>query len=76
MKQTNLASLAYDAKKKQTCREKLLSEMEKAVLWRLLLQVIERYYLRNHKASGYLRVLRFHIKIRRKILNPLIQEFP
>jgi len=46
------------------------------VLWRLLLQVIERYYLRNHKASGYLRVLRFHIKIRRKILNPLIQEFP
>lgn len=44
MKQISLASLTYDAKKKQTRREKFLAEMEKAVPWKNLLAVIEPHY--------------------------------
>jgi len=44
MKQSSLASLTYDAKKKQTRREKFLSEMEIAVPWQALLAVIELHY--------------------------------
>lgn len=44
MKQTTFASLAFDQKKKQTRREKLLAEMEQAVPWSALLAVIEPYY--------------------------------
>ncbi|RYU57414.1 IS5 family transposase [Methylolobus aquaticus] len=44
MKQTTFASLAYDQKKKQTRREKFLSEMEQAVPWSELLAVIEPHY--------------------------------
>ncbi|MDR1163272.1 MAG: IS5 family transposase [Candidatus Accumulibacter sp.] len=44
MKQTTFASLAYTEKKKQTRRERFLSEMEKVVPWSALLGVIEPYY--------------------------------
>jgi transposase, IS5 family len=44
MKQTSLASLTYEAKKKQTRREKFLAEMEQAVPWQELLAVIEPHY--------------------------------
>ena len=44
MKQTSLASLTYDAKKKQTRREKFLAEMEQAVPWEALLAVIDPFY--------------------------------
>lgn len=44
MKQITFASLAYEAKKKQTRREKFLAEMEQVVPWVALLAVIEPYY--------------------------------
>ena len=44
MKQTSFASLAFDRKKKQTRREKFLAEMEQAVPWSELLEVIEPHY--------------------------------
>lgn len=44
MKQTSFASLTFDAKKKQTRREKFLVEMERAVPWDALLAVIEPHY--------------------------------
>jgi IS5 family transposase len=44
MKQSSLASLTYEAKKKQTRREKFLAEMEKAVPWQALVAVIEPHY--------------------------------
>lgn len=44
MKQTTFASLVFDAKKKQTRREKFLAEMEKVVPWADLLAVIEPHY--------------------------------
>ena len=36
MKQTTFASLSYDAKKKQTRRERFLLEMEQVVPWEAL----------------------------------------
>jgi len=44
MKQTSLASLTYNVKKKQARREKFLAEMEKAAPWQALLAVIEPHY--------------------------------
>ena len=44
MKQSTFASLAFENKKKQTRREKFLSEMEAVVPWPELLSVIEPYY--------------------------------
>lgn len=44
MKQTTFASLAFDRKKKQTRRERFLSEMETVVPWAALLAVIEPHY--------------------------------
>jgi len=44
MKPTSFASLTFEAKKKQTRREKFLAEMEQAVPWRALLAVIEPHY--------------------------------
>jgi IS5 family transposase len=44
MKQTSFASLAFEAKKKQTRREKFLAEMERAIPWDALLAVIEPHY--------------------------------
>jgi len=44
MKQTSFASLTFDAKKKQTRREKFLAEMEQAVPWDVLVAVIEPHY--------------------------------
>jgi IS5 family transposase len=44
MKQRSFAALTYDAKKKQTRREKFLAEMERAVPWEALLSVVELYY--------------------------------
>ncbi|HYE37751.1 IS5 family transposase [Methylocaldum sp.] len=44
MKQTSFASLTFDAKKKQTRREKFLAEMERAIPWDALLAVIEPHY--------------------------------
>jgi hypothetical protein len=44
MKQTTFASLSFDRKKKQTRRERFLSEMETMVPWAALLEVIEPHY--------------------------------
>ena len=44
IKQASFASLTFDAKKKQTRREKFLAEMEQAVPWDALLAVIEPYF--------------------------------
>lgn len=44
MKQITFASLAFDAKKKRTRREKFLAEMEQVVPWNELLAVIEPHY--------------------------------
>ncbi len=41
MKQTTFASLALERKKKQTRRERFLTEMEKVVPWAALLAAIE-----------------------------------
>ena len=42
----SFASLAYENKKKKTRREKFLEEMNQAIPWEELLQVIKRYYPR------------------------------
>ena len=44
MKQVTFASMAYENKKKQTRRERFLSEMNKAVPWERLVSRIEPYY--------------------------------
>lgn len=44
MKQQSFASMSYQAKKKQTRRERFLAEMEQAVPWSELLAVIEPHY--------------------------------
>lgn len=44
MKQGAFASLAFGQKKKQTRRERFLSEMAQAVPWGALLAVIEPHY--------------------------------
>lgn len=44
MKQTTFASLAFDRKKKQTRRERFLTEMEAVVPWSALLAAIEPRY--------------------------------
>jgi len=44
MKQTSFASQAYEAKKRQTRREKFLAEMEQVVPWKDLIAVIEPHY--------------------------------
>src|SRR3989338_4615380 len=49
MKQTTFASLAFEAKKKLTRRERFLKEMDQVVPWDRLLRLIERHY---PKAGG------------------------
>lgn len=44
MKQQTFASLTYQAKKKQTRREKFLAEMERVVPWSKLNAVVEPHY--------------------------------
>ncbi len=44
MKRASFATLAYESKKKKTRREKFLEEMEQAIPWEELLQVISQYY--------------------------------
>lgn len=44
MKQTTFASLAFEAKKKLTRRERFLKEMDQVVPWDRLLRLIERHY--------------------------------
>jgi len=44
MKQSTFASLAFEHKKKQTRRERFLSEMEAVIPWPELLRVIEPHY--------------------------------
>jgi hypothetical protein len=44
MKQTTFASLSYDAKKKQTRRERFLLEMVQVVPSEALLAVVEPFY--------------------------------
>ncbi len=50
MKQTTFDSLAYTAKKKQTRRERFLSEMEQVVPWQPLLALIAEHYPKSGKA--------------------------
>ena len=47
--QTTFASLAWGAKKKQTKREKFLTEMQCVVPWEKLMALIEPYYLKAGK---------------------------
>ena len=44
MKQPTFASLAYDGKKKQTKKERFLSEMDRIIPWRKLTRLIEPHY--------------------------------
>ncbi|TYC53530.1 IS5/IS1182 family transposase, partial [Zoogloea oleivorans] len=44
MKQATFASLAFQQKKKQTRRERFLTEMEAVVPWAALLAAIEPHY--------------------------------
>lgn len=46
MKQTTFASLAFDAKKKLTRRERFLREMDQVVPWARLVKLIEPHYPR------------------------------
>lgn len=52
MKQQTRASLEYDKKKKQTRRERFLSEMDQAVPWARLLSVIEPHYPKSGGRVG------------------------
>jgi len=51
MKQTTFASLSYKLKKKQTRREKFLSEMDLVVPWKQLVAVIEPHYPKPEKRA-------------------------
>ena len=44
MRSVSFASLAYENKKKKTRREKFLEEMEQAISWEGLLQVVRKHY--------------------------------
>src|SRR4030066_1314370 len=44
MRSASFASLAYENKKKKTRREKFLEEMERAIPWEKLLQVVRKHY--------------------------------
>ena len=44
MRSASFASLAYENKKKKTRREKFLEEMEQAIPWEKLLQVVRKHY--------------------------------
>ena len=44
MRSALFASLAYENKKKKTRREKFLEEMEQAIPWEKLLQVVRKHY--------------------------------
>ena len=44
MQRTSFASLAYENKKKKTRREKFLEEMNQAIPWKELLQVVREHY--------------------------------
>ena len=52
MKQQTFASLDYAHKKKQTRRERFLSEMERCIPWEGLLAVIEPHYPRGGRRGG------------------------
>ena len=47
--QLSFASLAYNSKKKQTKKEKFLSEMDEVIPWIKLLKLIERHYAKASK---------------------------
>ncbi|MFC1966464.1 IS5 family transposase, partial [Chloroflexota bacterium] len=44
MRSVSFASMAYENKKKKTRREKFLEEMEQAIPWEKLLQVVRKHY--------------------------------
>lgn len=44
MKQVSFASLAYESKKKQTRKEKFLTEMDRIIPWKKLTRLIEPHY--------------------------------
>jgi len=44
LKQPSFASLAYDGKKKQTKKEKFLTEMDRIIPWKKLTRLIEPHY--------------------------------
>ena len=52
MKQQTFALLDYAQKKKQTRRERFLSEMERCIPWKGLLAVIEPHYPRGGRRGG------------------------
>jgi IS5 family transposase len=64
MKQTSFASLEYAGKKRQTRREKFLSEMERVVPWARLIALIEPHYPSSGRVGrppiGVARMLRMY----------------
>ncbi|EAQ96134.2 hypothetical protein KT71_18751 [Congregibacter litoralis KT71] len=52
MKQTTFAGLAYSQKKKQTRREKFLTEMNQVIPWDDLCALIEPHYPKPTKTRG------------------------
>lgn len=53
MNQRSFASAEYAMKKKQTRREKLLADMERAVLWSRLIAVIEPLYPTSRRVGRH-----------------------
>ena len=49
MKQTTFASLSYQSKKKQTIREKFLTEMDQVVPWAELIALIEPHCAKKRR---------------------------
>ena len=63
MKQQSFASLEYNAKKKQTRRERFLGEMEQAVPWKRLIAAIEPHYPKAGKPGGQPKPLESMLRI-------------
>lgn len=63
MKQPSFASLAYEGKKKQTKKDKFLSEMDQIIPWKKLTRLIEPHYPKGGNGRppmGVEKMLRIH----------------
>jgi IS5 family transposase len=78
MKQATFASLAFDAKKIQTRRERFLGEMDRVIPWPALLALFEKHYptsgRRGRPPMGVERMLRIHFLQQWYALGDLAME--
>lgn len=63
MKQQSFASFEYHGKKKQTRRERFLTEMERVIPWKRLLAVIEPHYPKAGARGGQPKPLEAMLRI-------------